>query len=228
MSGGLLLVGAHIGDMDFTAGHLACLHSSAGEQVDVLHLTAGEGGFPGKDRAVYKAQKLEEAAKAAEIMGAKLRVLGVPDGDLDASADVAQAVAEVIEETRPRYLVTHWRGSLHPDHANCYFAVERALGLLAAKLGAVPAPELYFAENWEDADGFQQDVTVDITPVFDQWLAAAMCHQLFRGGVVKFDYRGYYEALAALRGKMAGVARAVALMRPPWVFTSPVGRLGQG
>ena len=42
MSGDLLLVGAHIGDMEFTAGHLARLHVKTGHEVLFLHLTAGE------------------------------------------------------------------------------------------------------------------------------------------------------------------------------------------
>jgi len=217
VSGGLVLVGAHIGDMDFTAGHLARLYADAGKEVLILHLTAGEGGHPGKDRPTYKAQKLDEAAAAARAFGALHRVFPYPDGDLFASEEVAGALASAIEAARPEVLVTHWRGSFHRDHANCYFAVERALGLLGA-----PHPQVFYAENWEDADGFKADVVVDISQVFEAWLAAARCHELFRGGVVSFDYQGYYEALTALRGRMAGVARAAAFMRAPAVFSSPV------
>lgn len=220
MSGGLLLVGAHVGDMDFTAGHLARLHVRAGEDVLFLHLTAGEGGHPGRDRDTYKAQKLAEAAEAAGRLGAECRVLGHPDGDLFASQEVAEEVAAIIEERGPRTIVTHWRGSLHRDHANSYFAVERALELLSAN-----HPQLWFADNWEDADGFKPDVTVDISPVFDDWLSAARCHELFRGGIVNFDYQGYYEALASLRGKMAGTPKAASFMRSPSIFSSPIAKL---
>lgn len=220
MSGGLLLVGAHVGDMDFTAGHLARLHVKAGEEVLFLHLTAGEGGHPGKERGAYKAQKLAEAAEAAALLGAECRVLGHPDGDLFASQEVAQELAAIIDELRPRTVVTHWRGSLHRDHANSYFAVERALELLK-----VDQPRLWFADNWEDADGFTPDVTVDISAVFDDWLSAARCHELFRGGVVSFDYQGYYEALTSLRGKMSGTRKAAAFMRSPSIFSSPIAKL---
>lgn len=206
--------------MDFTAGHLARLHAKAGQEVLFLHLTAGEGGHPGKDRAVYKAQKLAEAAAAAGRLGAECKVLDHPDGDLFATDDLAKEVAAIVDERRPQTIVTHWRGSLHRDHANCYFAVERALELQRGG-----SPELWFADNWEDADGFQADLVVDISDVFDDWLAAARCHELFRGGVVSFDYQGYYEALTSLRGKMSRTPRAAAFMRPPNVFFSPVGKL---
>ncbi len=221
MSGGLLLVGAHVGDMDFTAGHLARLHVKAGEEVLFLHLTAGEAGHPRMDRSAYGDQKLQEAAAAAAALGAEHRVMMYPDGDLAASQEVAEALASVIEQARPHVLVTHWRGSFHRDHANCYFAVERALGLVN-----LPPPHVFYAENWEDADGFMADTLVDIGDVYRDWLEAARCHQLFRGGVVSFDYQGYYEALTATRGRMAGVERAAAFMRPPAIFSSAVPRLG--
>jgi N-acetylglucosamine malate deacetylase 1 len=221
MSGGLLLVGAHVGDMDFTAGHLARLHVKAGDKVLLLHLTAGEAGHPGLDGAAYKAQKLGEAAAAADALGAEHRVMMYPDGDLVASQEVAEAVASVIEEARPDVLVTHWRGTFHRDHANCYFAVQRALGMVGP-----PHPEVFYAENWEDADGFRADSVVDIGAVYNEWVDAARCHQLFRGGVVTFDYQGYYEALTATRGRLSGVERAAAFMRPPPVLSSPIARLG--
>lgn len=223
MSGGLLLVGAHVGDMDFTAGHLALLHAKAGEDVTLLDLTAGEGGHPGRERAVYRAQKLNEAKEAAAHFGARCRVLDYADGDLVASDEVARSVASVIDEENPAVIVTHWRGTFHRDHANCYFAVERAL-----ELHGKGGPQLFYAENWEDADGFRADVVVDISDVFDEWIAGARCHELFRGGVVSFDYQGYYEALTTLRGKVSGVRRAAAFMRPPSVFFGPVAKLGGG
>lgn len=228
MSGGLLLVGAHVGDMDFTAGHLALLHAKAGEDVLLLHLTAGDGGHPRKERSVYRPQKLSEADEAARHFGARCRVLDYQDGDLFPSDEVARVVASVIDEERPAVIVTTWRGSLHPDHASAYFAVERALGL-QRKDGAPPVrPQLFCAENWEDADGFRPDVVVDISDVFDEWLAGARCHELFRGGVVNFDYQGYYDALTALRGAMAQVPRGAAFMRPPSALFAPVPKLGGG
>jgi LmbE family N-acetylglucosaminyl deacetylase len=214
VTGGLLLVGGHVGDMEFTAGHVARLHSRQGDEVVLLHLTAGEGGHPGKDRGTYRAQKLAEAAAAADRLGARCRVLSHPDGELSPTADVAAEVADVLRETRPATVVTHWRGSLHSDHANCHFLVEKALALVAADGANGQAPALLFAENWEDADGFRPDLLVDISSAVDDWLAAAREHELFRGGVVPFDYEGYYDSLTRMRGRLAGAPRAAAFMRP--------------
>lgn len=221
--GGLLLVGAHIADMEFTAGHLARLHALAGEPVTILHLTAGEGGHPGMEPAAYRVQKLEEARQAAEVLGVSCRVLDTPDGSLVPSPDVVDEVSRVLTELAPSTVVTHWRGSFHPDHANTFFTVEAALARVA-KDGLTP--QLWFPDNWEDADGYRPDVFVDITPVYDDWLQAARCHQLFRGGVVPFDYQGYYVGLSAIRGRLSGVERAAGFMSPPSIFAKPLSRLG--
>lgn len=226
-NGGLLLVGAHAADMEFTAGHLAALHARRGERVTFLHLTAGEAGHPGRERAAYRAQKMEEARNAADLLGAGCQVLCYPDGALSASQDVAEAVAAVIGECRPEFLITHWRGSMHSDHASCHFAVERALARLGTHDPA-SRPAVFYAENWEDPDGFRPDVLVDVTAVFDDWTAAARCHELFRGGVVSFDYEGYYDALTRMRGCLGGVRRAAAFMRAPPGFSSPPAGPGAG
>lgn len=211
-AGGLLLVGAHAADMEFTAGHLAAAYARAGQPVTFLHLTAGEAGHPGKAKAAYREQKLQEAGAAVRRLGARCRVLDFPDGELTACPDVVASVADALDQYRPDVLVTHWRGSWHPDHANCSFAVERALARRRGS-GAAGAPAVFYPENWEDADGFRPDVLVDITDVADDWLAAARCHELFRGGVVDFDYQGYYDALTRSRGCLAGVRRAAAFMQ---------------
>lgn len=224
----MLLVGAHVGDMEFTAGHVARLHSAMGEKVTLLHLTAGEGGHPGRDRVAYRAQKLEEAEESASYLKAECRILDYEDGSLVPGPNVVEQVATAIRELAPAVLVTHWRGSLHEDHANCFFIVEKALARIRAEAkssGQGNVPRVFYAENWEDADGFHPDVSVDISPAYDDWLRSARCHELFRGGVVAFDYQRYYQALSTLRGCLAGVAHAAALMAPPTVLPSPIPHL---
>jgi len=210
MSGGLLLVGAHVGDMEFTAGHVAHQYASRGEDVTVLHLTAGEGGNPRKDRAAYRVQKLAEAEASARRLGATCLVLDNADGELCASETVADQIVQIIRRQRPDAIITHWRGTFHSDHANCHFAVQRALDLLSSAESDLPA--VWYADNWEDSDGYRPDIVLDITSSFSSWREAAREHELFRGGVVAFDYQGYYEALSKLRGRMAGTDRGAAFM----------------
>ncbi len=182
--------------------------------------TPGEKGHPARSAADYRLQKLEEAERAARVIGASVRVLDHPDGELEVSDDVAWEVADVIRELRPEVLVTHWRGSGHRDHDNCHLIARRALFLagLAAFERERPnwrVPNVFYPENWEDMDDYAPDTYLDIGAVYDQWIDAARSYELFRGGVSQFAYQRYYESLASLRGCLGGFERAATLMRRP-------------
>jgi len=83
---------------------------------------------------------------------------------------------------------------------------------------------LFFAENWEDAEGFAADTYLDITPVFDQWLDACAAFPMWRGET-GFRYNDYYRSLAIARGCLSGFTYAVALMSPPEQLTQHVHAL---
>jgi LmbE family N-acetylglucosaminyl deacetylase len=215
----VLLVGAHAADMEFTAGAIAAKYAQAGWRVVLLHCTLGERGHPTLSAAAYADQKRREALEAARRLGAEARFLGYPDGELPEDDTVALALADVIREVRPTVVVTHWAGSIHQDHTRTAHNTERALFLaglrtLERERPAYEVDRLYYAENWEDPDGYRPDVYVDTTAVHETWRQAASCYEIFRGAA-GFRYGDYYESLAVMRGCLAGCARAVALMRPP-------------
>jgi N-acetylglucosamine malate deacetylase 1 len=70
---------------------------------------------------------------------------------------------------------------------------------------------VYYAENWEDPDGFQPYVFVNVTAEFNEWQRAVREYQFVRGGVSAFPYFDYYTALARVRGALAGCQNAMAL-----------------
>lgn len=215
----VLLVGAHAADMEFTAGAVAAKYARAGWRVVFLHLTLGERGHPTIGAAAYAGQKRREALEAATRLGGEARFLGYADGELPEDDAVAFQIADVIREVRPTVVITHWAGSIHCDHTRAAHNTERALFLAGLRTIERERPahavdRLYYAENWEDPDGFRPDVYVDTTAVHDTWREAASRYEIF-GGAAGFRYRDYYESLAVMRGCLAGCERAVALMRPP-------------
>jgi hypothetical protein len=74
---------------------------------------------------------------------------------------------------------------------------------------------LYYADNWEDAEGFTPYLYVDVTDDLAAWKAAASCYEFIRGGISTFPYLEYYESLARVRGALAGKRFAVALEVDP-------------
>ncbi|MBN1491075.1 MAG: PIG-L family deacetylase, partial [Phycisphaerae bacterium] len=216
----VVVVGAHIGDAEITGGLFVAKYAAAGHRATIVHMTAGEKGNPAMDARVYRAQRVREAEAAARKMGAAdCIVLDHPDGELQTDTPTIHEMCDLVRRLRPDIVLTHWRGSFHRDHRAAYTIVMEG-GFLAALPGierAAPAHlmrGLYYLENWEDMDDYHPDLWVDVSDVFDTWVAACREHALLRGEI-SFDYLHYYSGLAAKRGAEVGVKYAVTVSLPP-------------
>lgn len=213
----LLAVGAHAGDMELSAGALLAHQAKLGDRVVILHLTLGEGGNPKMSPKDYGSQKREEALAAAKALGVEAMFGPYADGMLPNDDAARKYIAGVIRQLKPAHIVTHWKNSIHKDHANTHAIVIDAV--LLAELEAVETGHppyrgvrgIYYAENWEDPEGFQPYMFVDTSGEFAQWQQAVCAYQFVRGGISTFAYFDYYSSLARMRGALAGREYAVAL-----------------
>jgi LmbE family N-acetylglucosaminyl deacetylase len=226
----VLAVGAHIGDMDLTAGPTLAKLVLEGASATIVALTPGERGHPRMTPADYKQQKIAEGTAFAEAIGADFIVLDHSDGFLPDTDDVAIQLATIIREKQPDTIITHWKHSIHRDHEHAAAVTERARFLaglpleadedfpehpaLMAKLTAVPrhgVRTFLHAENWEDMEGFEPTMYVPIPDeAFYRWVSAIR-HQAFaRGETYGFRYIDYYTALMTTRGCLASYPRACA------------------
>jgi LmbE family N-acetylglucosaminyl deacetylase/fucose permease len=217
----ILVVGAHAGDAEITTGAILARHHRQGDRVVILHLTLGESGNPKLDPAAYGEQKRREALEAAKALGAEALFAPYQDGLLVANDESARHVADVIRQVRPTHVITHWRSSIHKDHVAAHRIVNDAV-LLASIPGFTSAHPphrgvraVYYAENWEDAEGFGPYLFVDVTEDLPAWKRAVSAYEFVRGGISAFPYLEYYEALARVRGAEAGRRFAVALEVDP-------------
>lgn len=216
----ILAIGAHVGDVEITAGLLLAKYAAAGHRATALHMTAGEKGNPRMDAGEYRKQRIQEANAAAEKLGlADCIILDHPDGELHANESAIHEMCDLVRRLKPDIVLTHWRGSFHRDHRATYEIVMEG-GFLAA-LPGIERQEpahlirgLYYLENWEDVEDYHPDLWVDVSDAFDTWVEACECHQLLRGEVA-FNYLHYYKGLAAQRGCEVGVRYAVTVSLPP-------------
>jgi N-acetylglucosamine malate deacetylase 1 len=218
----VLSIGAHAGDAEVATGALLARHKRLGDRIVMLHLTLGEGGNPKMSSAAYGEQKRREALAAAQALGAEALFGRWKDGELRDTEEAAQWVADVIRQVKPTHVITHWKASLHPDHAAAHLIVNDAV-LLASLEGFSSAHPphrgvrgLYYADNWEDAEGFVPYLYVDVTEDLAAWKSAVTCYEFVRGGISPFPYLEYYESLARVRGAFAGKRLAVALEVDPF------------
>jgi LmbE family N-acetylglucosaminyl deacetylase len=224
--GPLLVIGAHAFDAEVMGGGLAATWSRLGAFAILLHVSLGEAGHAQKAVDEYAAQKRAEALRAAAALGAQVRFLDRPDTQLERVEGIDTEIARVVREVRPATVVTHWRGSWHPDHVATHYATLRGLllaGLPGPALDQSPATshaphtprEILYGENWEDGEGFRPQMYMDITDGFEAWQAALEEYEIGRVSNPGFPYRDYYTSLARMRGCLCGVRYAETFLPAP-------------
>ena len=215
----VMAIAAHPGDAFFSMGAPVALATHAGGQGWFLSLSLGEKGSPKIPLDKYGAAQHQAAEKAAALLRTKALFLPYPDAEIPINDEAKFAVCDLIREYKPATVVTHWKGSWHKDHRASHNIVEDAifyagLSTIIRKDPAHVVSKLYYADNWEDADGFVPDTYLDVTAVFDVWVSACSLFPMWRGEN-GFRYSDYYTSLAILRGCTSNSQRAVSLMSPP-------------
>ena len=217
----VLAIGAHVGDVELASGGVLASHSLRGDRIATLALTAGERGVPaGQDMQEYRRQKVKEAQVFAEMLGGEAIVFdSYCDGELPDNQQIRMEVCDVIRRVKPDIIITHWKNSMHKDHALTHYIVNDArffasLPSFERELPAHFAARLYYSENWEDAVDYVPYVYVDFDQAaFDLWIDALSKHW-FVTNSKSFNYMDYYKALAVVRGCEARKQYAEAFMVP--------------
>lgn len=164
----VLVVAAHPDDMEILCAGTLALLSRSGYEVVVSHMTFGDKGGR-EDPAELARTRAEEAARSAEIIGAKVygRICG--DLELYASPGFVDTVAELIRETTPDVILTHRQDDYHPDH--------RITGelVLSALSTASLSSSLWFMDSIGGVN-FQPTHVVDVSDVFATKAEMIRCH----------------------------------------------------
>lgn len=200
----VLTLGAHAADQELSAGMIIAKYTRAGHRVTILSLTPGEKGHPVLGAEAYARQKIAEAEQCARLLGAETIVLPYGDATLEVTEAIKFEVADIIRDLKPDILITHWENSIHKDHRNAHVIAHDALFYAALKRIEREKPahwisKIYYSENWEDMEGYEPDIYVDTTDVFDQYCEALASFELWNGGT-GWPYADYYRSLARMRG----------------------------
>ena len=112
----VMILAAHPDDLGPCAG-FALLTKDIFE-FHVVDFTYGQLGLgqKGADDGSTQAIRTKEEEKACAMIGAKLHWLGGMDGSLHATPELCAKLRRLIEEIRPRAIITHWPVDVHPDH----------------------------------------------------------------------------------------------------------------
>lgn len=129
----ILVVGPHPDDQELGMGATIAKLSDAGHDILLLDITNGEP-TPHGDPIT----RAKESARAAEILGVRRRLLGLPNRFVMHTIEARHAVAGVIREHRAEIVFVPYFEDAHPDHRAVTRIVEDAR--FDAKLSKIDLP----------------------------------------------------------------------------------------
>ncbi|HEY5878098.1 MAG TPA: bifunctional PIG-L family deacetylase/class I SAM-dependent methyltransferase [Nakamurella sp.] len=151
----IVVLSAHPDDEALGAAGLIRRMHSLGAQVDVIVATDGEGSHPGSPThsperiAALRRAEMRRALRQLAPR-ARLRRLGLPDGDVAAHHEIliGELRAAIGQEFCGTLLVAPWRDDGHPDHQ----AVARAVERVARETGTSAIEFPIWGWLWADPD----------------------------------------------------------------------------
>jgi 4-oxalomesaconate hydratase len=215
----LLVIGAHAADFVWRASGTVAKCTSAGWRATVVALSYGERGESG-DLWSQEGQTLdhvkrirhEEAARAADAIGADLLPFDLGDYPLEVPGEALQRLVDVLVDRAPRVVITHGRDDpFNPDHPVAHAIAMKArllamgAGGVAAAFPTIPPPAVYvFEPHQPELCGFQPDTLVDVTAVWErkEQAMAAMASQSYLAA-----HYGERARQRAVQARYAGASR---------------------
>ena len=233
----VLVFSAHCADFCSRAGGTIAKYARMGAEVRVVALTYGErsesGGLYAEATVPtleqIKVIRREEAVRAAQTLGATIGFLDWGDLRFDYTQERAGLLGEEIRAFRPDAILTHHGPDCQSvDHDTTAHLVDRAVqlagtvGLESAYPPAKKAPVFYFEATvpLTELEGFNPDVYVDITDVWETKLEALRAFERSQGFLA--DWYADQARLRAFQARRisghSGIVYAEAFERTsPWV-----------
>lgn len=111
----ILAIGAHGDDIEVQCGGTLAKCAARGDKVFMCVVTDGRGRPKGDPDQIAEVRKGESQA-SADVIGAELVWMGIPDGGLKVNDEYMHQFVEVIRQTQPDIIITHPPEDYHPDH----------------------------------------------------------------------------------------------------------------
>ncbi len=208
-----LVITAHPGDFVWRAGGAIALHADKGYRMKILCLAFGERGesqWAWKTAGVkledVKAQRKEEAMRAAETLGAEIEFFDAGDYPLRTTEKMLDRAIDVYRELKPSFVLTHsLEDPYNVDHPEATrFAQEariiaQAAGHKPDPSRAYAAPPVFlFEPHQPEMCNFKPNVILNIDAVWEKKKKA------FEILAAQKHLWEYYTRVALNRGMQGG------------------------
>lgn len=174
----ILAIGVHPDDVELCASGTLLRHAAQGKTFGILDLTQGELGTRGTAGV-----RLQEAAEAARILGARFRkTLDIPDGLFTYTPDNWLKIVRVIRACRPEIVLCNAPDDRHPDHGRsakmevdaCFYAGLEKIETFDDQGNKQqkwrPKAVYHYIQDVQ----LEADFVVDITPFFQRKMESIM------------------------------------------------------
>jgi 4-oxalomesaconate hydratase len=208
-----LVVTAHPGDFVWRAGGAIALHVAKGYRVKIACLSYGERGesqFAWKAAGVkledVKAQRRDEAERAAAILGAEIEFFDAGDYPLRGTEAIIDRLVDINRELSPSFVLTHsLEDPYNIDHPEATRLAQEAR-IIAQAAGHKPdptraysAPPVFlFEPHQPEQCNYKPTVILNIDDVWETKLKA------FQVLAAQKHLWAYYERVALNRGMQGG------------------------
>jgi 4-oxalomesaconate hydratase len=208
-----LVVTAHPGDFVWRAGGAIALHADKGYRIKILCLSFGERGesqFAWKNAGAkleeVKAQRKEEAIRAAGVLGAEIEFFDAGDYPLRTTDAMMERAIDVFRELNPSFVLTHsLEDPYNVDHPEATrFAQEARIVAQAAGHKPDPSrayaapPVFLFEPHQPEMCNFKPNVILNIDSVWERKKKA------FEILAAQKHLWEYYTRVALNRGMQGG------------------------
>jgi len=208
-----LVITAHPGDFVWRAGGAIALHARKGYRVKIACLSYGERGesqFAWKTAGVkladVKAQRHEEAVRAAAILGAEIEFFDAGDYPLRVTSNMLERLVDIFHELKPAFVLTHaLEDPYNFDHPTAaHFAQEARIVAQAAghkpdPWRAYAAPPVFlFEPHQPEQCNFKPNVILNIDEVWE------IKRKAFEVLAAQKHLWEYYTRVALNRGVQGG------------------------
>lgn len=206
-----MVVSAHSADFVWRAGGAIALYADRGWEVTVVCLSYGERGEsaklwrePGMTIEKVKANRQNEAKRAAEILGAKTVFFDVGDYPMKVPDTVLYELAALCRKTRPEFILTHSHKDPYNFDHPLVSRVAQEARIVAQAHGHEPqtpvigAPPVFlFEPHQPEQCDWKPQVLLDITSVWPKK------YEAFKAMTAQEHLWQYYERVALQRGAQA-------------------------
>ena len=208
-----LVVTAHPGDFVWRAGGAIALHAAKGYRIKIACLSYGERGESqfawkkaGVDLAEVKAQRKDEAERAAAILGAEIEFFDAGDYPLRGTEAILDRLVDINREMNPAFILTHsLEDPYNIDHPEATRLAQEAR-IIAQAAGHKPdparaytAPPVFlFEPHQPEQCNFKPNVILNIDDVWE------VKRRAFEVLAAQKHLWEYYTRVALNRGMQGG------------------------